>query len=409
VPPVQRRSIHLPAPGTKRAVVIGAGSFGTAVAVLLARGGLRTTLQTRTAQQAEQLAEQRENRVYLPNVELPRELRIEPVEAGLARADYVFLGVPSTGLDGVIDTLQKHGLPPKAAVISLAKGLVPPDGTPPTKLLTSRFGASRTACIGGPAHAREMVSEGAGLVAASTEESLATAIAGVFIRAGVVCEESNDPIGVELAGAAKNAAALASGATEGQGLNAAGAAAGHIFAEVWRWAQEQGARPESLIGLAGTGDLVATALAPQSRNRRAGELLAQGVSATEIPQRIGQAIEALESVPLLAKALTTAGNDAPVTTALAQLIRNELPLDDWIAVVRATVPPPARWRPAVRTGFWRRLRERIKAMLSRRARNEEDSNKMFTNAEPGHATLRLENNREERDSAPNHRDGGSVD
>ena len=159
------------------------------------------------------------------------------------------------------------------------------------------------ACIGGPAHAREMVSEGAALVAASTNEELARMIAGVFIRAGVVCEQSNDPIGVELAGAAKNAAGLAAGATEAQGLNAAGAAAGHIFAEVWRYAEAQGARPESMLGLAGTGDLVATVLAPQSRNRRAGELLAAGVPADEIPERIGQAVEALESVPLLARAL----------------------------------------------------------------------------------------------------------
>src|SRR5437660_10193856 len=103
-----------------------------------------------------------------------------------------------------------------------------------------------------------MVSEGAGLVAASSEESLATAIAGVFTRAGVVCEESNDPIGVELAGTAKNAAALASGATEAQGLNAAGAAAGHIFAEVWRWAEAQGARPESMIVTACKGAVEAT-------------------------------------------------------------------------------------------------------------------------------------------------------
>jgi glycerol-3-phosphate dehydrogenase (NAD(P)+) len=93
----------------------------------------------------------------------------------------------------------------------------------------------------------------------------------------VVCEQSSDPIGVELAGAAKNAAALAAGATQAQGLNAAGAAAGHIFLEVWRYAEQQGARPESMIGLAGTGDLVGTALAPQSRNRQAGELLAAGV------------------------------------------------------------------------------------------------------------------------------------
>ena len=149
-----------------------------------------------------------------------------------------------------------------------------------------------------------MVTEGAGLVAASLDERLALTIANVFMRAGVVCERSSDPIGVELAGVAKNAAALAAGATEAIGLNAAGAAAGHIFLEVWRYAERQGARPESMIGLAGTGDLVGTALAPQSRNRRAGELLAQGVPAAEIPERIGQAVEALDVVPLLAEALT---------------------------------------------------------------------------------------------------------
>ena len=93
-----RPHFHLPAPGTKRAIVIGAGSFGTAVAVLLARGGLRTTLQTRTEEQANALREHRENTRLPEGVELPRELRIEHVDAGLARADYVFLGVPATGL-----------------------------------------------------------------------------------------------------------------------------------------------------------------------------------------------------------------------------------------------------------------------------------------------------------------------
>src|SRR5947209_5242963 len=352
MPPVPRRSIHLPAPGTRRAVVIGAGSFGTAVAVLLARGGLRTTLQTRVPEQATRLLEDRENRAYLPGVAFPRELRIEPAEAGVERADYVLLGVPSTEINVVVGGLRSGGMSESAAVVSLAKGLVPPEGTPPTAVLIRQFGPSRVACVGGPAHAREMVSEGAGLVAASTEEALATALAGVFIRAGVVCEESNDPIGVELAGAAKNAAALASGATEAQGLNAAGAAAGHIFAEVWRWAETLGARPESVIGLAGTGDLVATALAPQSRNRRAGELLAQGVPASEIPARLGHAVEALESVPLLALALEDAGFDAPVTGALARLIAGELPLEEWVGVVRTTLPPRPRWRPAVRPGLW---------------------------------------------------------
>ena len=206
--------------------MIGAGSFGTAVAVLLSRGGLRTTLQARTPEQAERLSADRENAVYLSGVEFPKELRIEHVGAGLARAEFVFLGVPSRGMDEVISGLLAAGLSRRAKLVSLAKGLVPPDGIAPTVVLGSAFGAHRVACIGGPAHAREMVHEGAALVAASEDEELAHALADVFIRAGVVCEESNDPVGVELAGAAKNAAALAAGATERQGLNAAGVCGG---------------------------------------------------------------------------------------------------------------------------------------------------------------------------------------
>lgn len=373
MPPVSRPSIHLPAPGSKRAVVIGAGSFGTAVAVLLARGGLRTTLQTRTEEQARQLREDHENRVYLSGVELPRELRIEPSREGLARADYVFLSVPSTHLREVIEGLEQRGLPEKAAVISLAKGLMPPDGVPPTAILTRLFGASRTGCVGGPAHAREMVSAGAGLVAASTSEALATAVAAVFVRAGVVCEQSDDPVGVEVAGVAKNAAALASGATVSQGLNAAGAAAGHIFSEVWRWAEARGASPVSMIGLAGTGDLVATALAPESRNRRAGELLADGVPAADIAGRVGQAVEALETVPMLARALAAAGVESPVTNALAQLIEGELPLDQWVAVVRTTIPPAARRRIRRRPSLWQRLLKRIRGSFSGREAHTDSS------------------------------------
>jgi glycerol-3-phosphate dehydrogenase (NAD(P)+) len=357
--PTSTRSRSLPTPGARRATVIGAGSFGTALAVVLARGGLRTTLQPRTAEQAGRLLRERENREYLPGVELPAQLRVEPTSAGVARADYVFLAVPSQALGGVIAGLSDAGLGGRTAVVSVAKGLVPPRGEPPTSILSATFGSHRVACLGGPAHAQEMVHAGAGLVAACHAEELAGQLAQVFTRAGVVCERSNDPIGVELAGAAKNAAALAAGATEAQGLNAAGAAAGHIFAEVWRYAETLGARPESMIGLAGAGDLVATALAPESRNRRAGELLAAGVPAAEIPARIGQAVEALQSVPLLARALEQAGGQVTVTSALGRLIAGELPLDEWVALVRATTPPPARWRRRPEPGFWRGLWRRL--------------------------------------------------
>src|SRR4051794_41650553 len=151
MPPVPRPPRPaLPTPGHRRATVVGAGSFGTAVAVLLARAGLRVTLQARTREQADQLAEARENATYLSGVEFPRELRVEEATAGLGRSEYVFLGVPSRGLDEVIAQLGDLGLTPRAPILSLPQGLVPPDGTPPTALLPAHHPPHPTAGLGGP-------------------------------------------------------------------------------------------------------------------------------------------------------------------------------------------------------------------------------------------------------------------
>jgi glycerol-3-phosphate dehydrogenase (NAD(P)+) len=336
---------------------VGAGSFGTAVAVLLVRAGLRTALLCRTAEQAETLAESRHNERYLPGVELPRELRVRALAAGrdqLARSDLVFLAVPSKALPGALAELGGLGVSQRAGIVSLAKGLVPPDGLPASVALEAIYGSQRVACVGGPSHAREMVESGAGLVCASRSEALAHGVADAFQRAGVVCEVSDDPVGVELAGVAKNAAAVAVGATQAQGLNAAGMAAADIFLEVLALARASGGQARTFVGRAGTGDLVATALAPTSRNRSAGELLAEGVPADEIPGRVGQAVEALETVRLLAHAIERERLDAPVVLALAHLIEGSMPLDEWIALVRAKQPPPARFsRPST---WWARLR-----------------------------------------------------
>lgn len=335
------------------------------MAILLARAGLRTTLQARTEEQARQIASDRENRAYLPGVTIPPELKVAMVGSSLERIDLVFLAVPSHALEAAAAQLAESDLPASASIVTLAKGLVAPLGRTPSDVLGAAFGRARIAVIGGPAHASELVREGGALVAASENGELAAGLARIFTRGGVICELSDDPTGVELAGAAKNAAALASGATVDQGLNAAGAAAGHIFLEVWRLAQARGARPDAMIGLAGTGDLVATALAPTSRNRQAGEMLADGVPAVEIPSRIGQAVEALESVPLLARALDEAGVPAPVTGGLASLISGELALDGWVALVRTTVPPSGPMRFRVRPGFWARIRARVARFFRR--------------------------------------------
>jgi glycerol-3-phosphate dehydrogenase (NAD(P)+) len=337
--------------------VVGGGSFGTAIALLLERGGVRTTLLCRTAEQAGELAESRENRRYLPGVALPPGLKVRAFGARddqFRRPELVFLAVPSKGVGEALAEIDRLGVSGHARMVSLAKGLVPPDGTLPTAALERAFGAERTACLGGPAHAREMVETGAGLVCASHSEQLAVRVSELFQRAGVVCEASDDPVGVELAGVAKNAAAVAVGATQAQGLNAAGMAAADIFLEVLALAELSGGSARTFVGRGGTGDLVATALAPTSRNRSAGELLAAGVPAAEIPERLGQAVEALETVRLLARAIERAGLEAPVTSALAALIDGTLPLDDWVALVRAKQPPPARFgRPRT---WWARLR-----------------------------------------------------
>lgn len=354
--------MRYPGHNPRRATVVGAGSFGTAVAVLLERAGVRTTLLCRTAEQAAELEDRRENLRYLPGVELSSHIRVREFGARddqLTKQDLVYLAVPSRGVVDAVAELRRLGVPDDCGVVSLVKALIKPDGRPVTLLLEEAFGVERVACVGGPAHAREMVESGAGLVCASRSEVLAHGVAEVFQRAGVVCEVSDDPVGVELAGVAKNAAAVAVGATQAQGLNAAGMAAADIFLEVLGLAARSGGTARTFVGRAGTGDLVATALAPTSRNRTAGELLAQGVPAAEIPTRIGQAVEALETVSLLALAVEREGLDAPVLSALAALIDGTLPLDEWVALVRAKQPPPAAgfrrpvtWWARVR-GWWR--------------------------------------------------------
>lgn len=338
------------------------------MAVLIDRAGIRTTLLCRTRDQAEELSGAHENRRYLPGVQLPRDLKVSHFGADredLRRSDLILLAVPSKGVGDAIDELRRLGVPDRAGIVSLAKGLVPPDGATPTALLDVAFGPERVACVGGPAHALEMVESGAGLVCASRSEALAHRVAEAFQRAGVVCEVSDDPVGVELAGVAKNAAAVAVGATQAQGLNAAGMAAADIFLEVLSLSAASGGQARTFVGRAGTGDLVATALAPMSRNRSAGELLAAGVPAAEIPDRVGQAVEALETVPVLARAIERAGVEAPVTSALARLIEGTLPVDDWVALVRAKQPAPARFgRPST---WWTRLKAWfVRAFGSRR-------------------------------------------
>src|SRR5215211_3547808 len=282
-------------PPLRKAAVIGAGSWGTAMAVLLARGGLDVQLGCRTRERAETLAERRENERYLPGVRLPERVAVKrAADIELAGTDLICLAVPSSGLPAVAGSLADR-IGQRSAVLLLTKGLVAPMGALPTDYVSDRVRARAFASLGGPALAGEAAAGTAALVLGSTDADLRAQLGDVFDRAGLVCERTRDVVGVEVAGAAKNAAALAAAAAEPHGLNAAGIAAAGIWRECVDWGLSYGAELETFTGLAGVGDLTATVLAPGSRNRRAGELLGKGVPADQIPAQAGQASEALAS------------------------------------------------------------------------------------------------------------------
>jgi 1-acyl-sn-glycerol-3-phosphate acyltransferase len=317
----------------RRAAIIGAGSWGTSLAITLARAGLDVDLGCRTQEQAAAIQETRRNEPYLPQVELPDSIRaLRASELQLGHHDLICLAVPARSLPAV---MAAHGewIPRRTGVLVLSKGLVPPLGTLPSAFAAERCAARTMAVLGGPAHAAEVLENGASVVLATHDRAFARQLSDVLRTAGLDVSFTTDVTGVELAGCAKNAAALAAAAASVAGPNIAGAAAGKVFAEVDALARTRGGRPETFAGLAGVGDLVATVGASGSRNRRAGELLAQGVPSTEIVKALGQTAEAVDSVPLLAHVARDARVEAPALNSLAALVEGRIPPERWTATV----------------------------------------------------------------------------
>jgi glycerol-3-phosphate dehydrogenase (NAD(P)+) len=324
-------------PPLRRAAVVGAGSWGTALAVALARAGLEVDLGCRSAEQAEEVGRERQNARYLPGVRLPDAVRVARAsELKLAAQDLVCLAVPARALPAV---LAAHGgrIPSRAGVLVASKGLAPPLGTLPSAFVAERVRARAVACLAGPAHAAQALERGASLVVACRDGALARQLRDTLSAAGFDPHMTTDVTGVELAATGKNAAALAASAAGVGEPNLAGAAAGKVFAEVEAYARRRGARPETFAGLAGAGDLVATLMEAGSRNRRAGELLASGVPAREIVPQLGQAAEAVEAVPMLAGLARQAAIPAPTLEGLAELLAGRIEPESWSRGLTAPV------------------------------------------------------------------------
>jgi glycerol-3-phosphate dehydrogenase (NAD(P)+) len=309
------------------------------MAVLLQRAGLEVQLACRTSEQAERMRESRVNETYLPGLELAQDIEIASLrDTQLAGVDLVVLCVPCGALPAVMGEIGAL-VGERSAVLVTSKGLVPPLGTTPAAYVSERVLARAVACLAGPAHAREAVTAGAWVVLASHDADLRPQLCDVLERGGLRVDAVDDVLGTELAACAKNAAALASAAAAARGPNLAGAAAGRVFSEVHQLALASGCPSETFTGLAGAGDLVATALAEGSRNRRAGELVGAGLATQQVEAAVDQVAESLGTVPLLDQAFERRGIEAPVTSGLCAVLDGRLAADDWLESVRSA---PAR-------------------------------------------------------------------
>jgi glycerol-3-phosphate dehydrogenase (NAD(P)+) len=325
-------------PPLRTAAVVGAGGMGTAIAAVLERAGLDVQLGCRTAAQAERLAAARENAEHLPGVPLDKGIRCRTVpQIEFAGVDLVVMAVPCSSLPAAVGEIGAR-VGERSAVLVTSKGLVPPLGTTPTAYVSERVRARAVAGLAGPAHAREALEVGVSVVVATRDPDLRRQLREVLEAGGLTVDATDDVTGAELAAAAKDAAALAGAAAAARGTGLAGAAAGRVFHEVHELAVASGGRSETFAGLAGAGDLVATALAEGGRTRRAGEMVGAGVPAGRVEAAVEGTAESLATVPLLTEAFAREGIEAPVTTGLRHVLDGETSPERWLESVRSAKP-----------------------------------------------------------------------
>jgi glycerol-3-phosphate dehydrogenase (NAD(P)+) len=304
-----------------RTVVVGAGAWGTAFARVLAERGHDVTLAARDPDQVRAIAETGRNPRYLSDVSLEGIGAVSLAEAPVA--DLTVLAVPSRAFAEVV-----AGLPENGPVLSLTKGLDPATG----KRLSTLLGDRPVAVLSGPNFAEEI---GHGLPAAAVIASEDVALAerlqrelnSLIFRVYV----NSDVVGVELAAASKNVIALAAGGVDGLRLgdNAKSGIVTRGLAEMARLGLASGGRNETFSGMAGIGDLIVTCWSHHGRNRRAGELIAQGASPEEAAAEIGT-VEGLTTAPVLRDLSQRVGVEMPITNAVCEILEGRS-LDELIA------------------------------------------------------------------------------
>ena len=315
--------------------VLGAGSWGTALAVSLARAGRRTILWVRRESMAEAIRRDRHNPTYLPEVRIPGTVRVTTEFATAARGGKLWvLATPSHVIRSIAHRLRPFA-DRERTVVSVAKGIENDTLMTTTQVLSSVLApAIPPDCIGvlsGPSHAEE-VGQGkpTTLVAAAHDRKVAEHIQQVFMSPRLRVYVNEDVLGVEIGGSVKNVISIAAGISDGIGYgdNAKAALIARGMAEVQRLGVAMGAHPETFAGLAGIGDLVVTCTSRHSRNRYLGEQIGRGFSLRQAEasmQMVAEGVRTTASVSALARRYDV---EMPITEAVyAILFEGKRPAD----------------------------------------------------------------------------------
>lgn len=316
---------------TRKVVVIGGGSFGTAIANMLAENGHRSVLWMRDSQRAAEVSACRENAAYLPGYKLHATLEISADLAdALKEASVVFVSVPSKAFRSTVQKIRPL-LAQDAVVVSTAKGIETGEDLHGfwlmSDVLKQELPDHKIAVLSGPNLASEIAQRQlTGTVVASSDPAVCNLLQEMLRSPYFRVYSNSDIYGVELGGVLKNCYAIACGmaAALGLGYNTISMLITRSLAEMGRFAAKLGADPLTFIGLAGVGDLIVTCTSPKSRNYRIGFALGQGKSLQEAVQDVGQIAEGINTVHLVKLKADELGVYMPLVTALNDIIFNGL-------------------------------------------------------------------------------------
>ena len=324
--------------------VLGAGSWGTALAALIARHGHPVVLWGRDAAQVAAIDATHENTRYLPGVALPDTLRATTdLAAAVASADLLLVVTPSHAFHETLRALAPHRRP-GAGVAWATKGFEPGSGRFLHEVAAGLLGPDvPLAVVTGPSFARE-VAQGlpTALTVHSDDEAFAQSVAEALHGPAFRASTGNDMLGAELGGAMKNVLAVATGIADGMalGLNARAGLITRGLNEMLRLNAAIGGRAETLMGLAGLGDLVLTCTGDLSRNRRLGLALGRGQSLADAVAEIGQVVESVQTVDEVMRLARRHGVELPISELVQRVLHEEITPREGLKIILAREQKP---------------------------------------------------------------------